>query len=318
MSPKKRLPFLWALGLVGLALADRERWIRPALATARWHGRVRGDAQPYVRSVLGLRGGGPGRATGPRTYDLAAATCPDKALALTNHVYLNGADLARIFEDAMAPHFVQIGGFVFAASGSEAVPVGSVAFNSAQRKTLKVSTGDRVQATEVAELPKDKIHAASLELAVDFAGRATANEVLPADTVAAHVLRSLEGQVLTVGQHFISETRGLNLLLTVKSVLTFKDTPPPGADADAPEIRALWSSGGVMRTGMMGIVGPACKIGVAAAKGSLLKIRDSQGADGGSSSARRGSQLFSPEFSLEDLGIGGLDAQVTVILIQII
>ena len=254
-----------------------------------------------------LRGGGPGDAEEPRTMTLLAATCPDKALALTNHVYVNRAEFPRICGDA-AHCFMQISGFIFAVSGSDVVAEGSVAFNSAQRKTLKISSGDEIVASVLTELPTSKIHAASLELAVDFAGRGAANEALPADAIAAHVMRSFEGQVFTVGQHFVCEARGLNLILTVKSVLTFKDRPPAGAAHGSEEIRALWSSGGVLRTGLMGIVGPACKVGVVAVKGSMLKISTASGS--GDRAAQRGSLLFSPEFSLEELGIGGLDTQV--------
>ena len=299
------------LGLASLLSADGECCSQPHLPTTLQRGLFKGTGSHLPSRLFGaLRGGGQEARGGPRTLDLKSITCPDKSLALTNHVYLNGADFSRMFDDASSPpRFVQIGGFIFTASESQAVTAGSVAFNSAQRKTLKLSSGDSVQVTEVAELPQSKIHAASVELAVDFAGRATPNEALPAQTVAAHVLRSLDGQVLTVGQQFISETCGLNLLFTAKSVLTFKEQPPHGAHADSAEIRALWSGGGVMRTGLMGLVGPACKIGATAAKGSSLKITDERG--GSSTTAQqRGSQLFSPDFSLEDLGIGGLDAQV--------
>ena len=166
----------------------------------------------------------------------------------------------------------------------------------------------------------------------------TAPQALPAEAIEAHVLRALTGQVLTVGQYFVCEVRGLNLIFTVKSVLSFKDPPPPGATADSEEIRALWSAGGVikrnvkvsalvyllctkymkslyrhikplyleqvMRTGLMGRLGSFSQVRVVSAKGSLLKLA-SESTVGGSSGAQRGSQLFSPNFSLEDLGIGG-------------
>ena len=54
----------------------------------------------------------------------------------------------------------------------------------------------------------------------------------------------------------------------------------------------------------MGRLGRSCKVSVVPAKGSLLKIA-SGSTVGGSGAVQRGSQLFSPNFSLEDLGIGG-------------
>ena len=199
-----------------------------------------------VDNILRLRGGAAADDSGePRIFQLLAATCPDKTLALTNHVYLNSGDILRMF--SATPRYLQMGGFIYAASESDAVAAGNVALNSAQRKTLRVSSGEHLQATALTELPSSKMHAASLELAIDFAGRTSANEALPADVIASHVLRTLGGQVLTVGQQFVSEVRGLNLLFTVKSVLTFKDAPPQGAAADSTDIRALWSNGGVTR-----------------------------------------------------------------------
>ena len=200
-----------------------------------------------VDNILRLRGGGAADDFGePRIFQLVAATCPDKTLALTNHVYLNSEDILRMFDSA-TPRYLQMGGFIYAASESDAVAAANVALNSAQRKTLRVSSGEHLQATALTELPSSKMHAASLELAIDFAGRTSANEALPADVIASHVLRTLGDQVLTVGQQFVSEVRGLNLLFTVKSVLTFKDAPPQGAAADSADIRALWSNGGVTR-----------------------------------------------------------------------
>ncbi len=60
----------------------------------------------------------------------------------------------------------------------------------------------------------------------------------------------------------------------------------------------------------MGIVGPACKVDAVAVKGSLLKITNPASGGAGSARAASESQLFSPDFSLQDLGIGGLDKQV--------
>ena len=271
----------------------------------RWCSR----AQDMQDTVLRLRGAGQNELPAPQTVRLVAVTCPDKALALTNHVLLNPADLMRFFASQSA-RFVQLNGFMLTASASDAVAEGHIALNSAQRKSLKVSSGEEIQAALPVALPPTRIHAASLELAVDFAGRATANEVLPADVVSKHVLRVFNGQVLTVGQHVVCEIRGLNLLLTVKSVLTFKEQPPEGASAGSDEVRKLWSGGQVMRTGLMGLLGPACQVSVVAVKGSILKISSGISSGPGGGAAQRGSQLFSPNFSLEDLGIGGLDAQV--------
>lgn len=274
----------------GLAVSSQNHRVhgrgRSALVSSGWSSRPFLDdacnraADTWHNNVHRLRGGAAEIGGEPKAITLIASTCPDKVLALTNHVYLNTADIERIFHSATA-RYLQISGFFYTVSTSDAVSVGSVALNSAQRKTLRVSSGENVEATPLTEIPDSGMHAASIELAVDFAGRSSANEVLPLDVIAAHIVRFLSGQVLTVGQHFVSEARGLNLIFSVRSVLTFKDVPPTGATPDSSVVRTLWSSGGVMRTGLMGIVGDACKVGVVAVKGSLLKISNtSPGAAG--------------------------------------
>ena len=150
-------------------------------------------------TLLRLRGAGQNELPAPQTVHLVAVTCPDKALALTNHVLLNPADLMRFFASQSA-RFVQLNGFMLTASASDAVAEGHIALNSAQRKSLKVSSGEEIQAALPVALPPTRIHAASLELAVDFAGRATTNEALPADVVSEHVLRVFNGQILTKSQ----------------------------------------------------------------------------------------------------------------------
>ena len=62
--------------------------------------------------------------------NLDAVACPDKALALTNVVYLSPFDLAALCgpTEGADVKYVQINGMIFVAGASEAVPEGVALF----------------------------------------------------------------------------------------------------------------------------------------------------------------------------------------------
>ena len=64
----------------------------------------------------------------------------------------------------------------------------------------------------------------------------------------------------------------------------------------------------------MGLVGANTQVKVRVAAGSTLKLTAETGSQAGASDGApgnmKGSALFRPDFSLEDLGIGGLDQEV--------
>jgi hypothetical protein len=131
---------------------------------------------------------------------LRTATCPDKALALTNHVYLNPSDFQELtaFARGAAPGaeaYVSIGPCVFLARGHDGVEAGTVALSSAQRKSARVSCDEQV-AVRSYRLADAGVQIASVELAVDYAGRAAAGAApVDADALALHLLSRLRGQV---------------------------------------------------------------------------------------------------------------------------
>jgi hypothetical protein len=312
------LPLLLLLGVLPRGLpeqraagsgAQNAAAVRPIL-------RLRGGSSPVVPPPLTRGGRKPfispvcGGERPAKTLDAVAS--PDKALALTNMVYLSPADHRAVCSPAKEGDlsYVQINGVIFVAGASEAVQPGTVAFNAAQRKSAQVSIGEGVGVVG-AELPDTLIQAASLELSVDVAGRACPNEPVSAEAIAGKVSERLAGHVLSVGQSFLCEVRGTNLMLKVLQVAVFRESVPGGRALDRAEVEARWAGGGVEPRAVLGLIGANSVVKVAAAAGSQLKITadagSQAGAAGGAAGAPRGSALFRPDFALEDLGIGGLD-----------
>ena len=86
---------------------------RSALVFNGWRARPVLDYECiHDKQVNRLRGGAAESGEEPKVIALVASTCPDKVLALTNHVYLNTADIERIFHTATA-RYLQISGFFF-------------------------------------------------------------------------------------------------------------------------------------------------------------------------------------------------------------
>ncbi|KAI8476967.1 MAG: N-ethylmaleimide sensitive fusion protein [Monoraphidium minutum] len=207
-----------------------------------------------------------------RTVD----NCPDKASATTNFVYVSEADpLAR-------GQFVEIGAFVFNVGGHPAVPQGSVALNSIQRRILRLSVRDAADVRAYA--PPAALPVANLLYAeVAYVTDKVMQRELAANDIIDRLLRDFSGQVLGVGQQVVFELQGLNLRIVVGSLLV---ADAAGENKDVP--RAL--------------LGDSTAFIFTNAGQAPIKITGQRGF--------ATNQLFkSRTLSFESLGIGGLDAQ---------
>jgi hypothetical protein len=107
------------------------------------HGR-HGKANASLR----LRGGG--------GITLKTVTCPDKALALTNKIYLHASDLRRIIPEG-AEGYLTSRGCTFLADSCDGLSTGSVALNSCQRRSLQISCDEDLM-LEKLELATSTLH----------------------------------------------------------------------------------------------------------------------------------------------------------------
>lgn len=141
-------------------------------------------------------------AYGQRTVDNA----PDKSASLTNCVYLAPDDpLARA-------QYLEIGAFVFSTATHPSVAPGSLGLNAVQRRCLRVSTQDRVEAG--AFVPPPSFPGAAL-LYAEVQGL---NERVKADLTASDIERLLQmfqGQVFSTDQQLAFELQGSSFKLVV-------------------------------------------------------------------------------------------------------
>mmetsp|Transcript_34153 Transcript_34153/g.106976 ORF Transcript_34153/g.106976 Transcript_34153/m.106976 type:complete len:811 (-) Transcript_34153:40-2472(-) len=238
---------------------------------------------------------------------LRTVTCPDKTLALTNKVVMSHENAAALFTDTESSRdlFVKIGDFIFQVAFSNAVAAGNIGMNMAQRRSLKVSTGDEVELTALLDIPHDNLLVALCDVSVDFAGRSQACDPVSCQQVASSLLDRLKGQIVTVGQSILLDVQGLNIIFKVTALSVFKQKPSALTEK---EIKQAWAAGLVAPHAILGLIETATQISVSVAKGSALQLKESS--QSSHPHQVRGSKLFSPEFSLESLGIGGLSSEV--------
>lgn len=174
---------------------------------------------------------------------------------------------------------------VFTVRGDASVAEGSLGLNSAQRKLIRVSTGDRVSYTpfDVAQAgpPVAVIHA-KIEYFTSKKNVRRDEKEFDAKELMGHVTRRFGGQVLTVHQTILFEYIGSNYMLTVNDILA--------ATTDAEKMSMH-----------RGVLLPETEIVFETVPGSGIKVTGQKAMT---------SQIFKQkEFNFEALGIGGLDSQ---------
>ncbi|KAG2433336.1 hypothetical protein HXX76_008400 [Chlamydomonas incerta] len=204
--------------------------------------------------------------------------CPDKASATTNFLYVSARD-----EIAGIP-YVEAEGFVFCLAGHPAVPDGTVALNSVQRRILRVSARDTLDLRpfKVKGLPAVGMVYAKVAGILDKVRPAE----LQADDLIQRLIRSFGNQVLTKNQQVAFELDGANYKLLVEQLLIDVD----GKSVEAPR----------------GLLAEATAFIFTNEGGSPITISGQKG--------YASSQIFKNKtINFESLGIGGLDKQFEAI-----
>jgi vesicle-fusing ATPase len=213
-------------------------------------------------------------------FELQIVNCPSQDLAKTNAVFVAPDDPA-----ATALHLT-LGDFIFAVRSDAAVPLGCLGLNAAQRRIIKVSSGDRTLATAFFP-PTLGFLAGVVNTEVDYVSKKAVrgpDVELDAPALTAHLLSRFAGQVWTVKQEIAFEFQGTNYQLNVNSVV--------GAAEGGEEALAV-------HQGLL-----------AADSAFVFETRHGSGIKIAGQRAVVATQLFKhKEFNFESLGIGGLDAQ---------
>ncbi|KAJ3670985.1 hypothetical protein LUZ60_008411 [Juncus effusus] len=210
---------------------------------------------------------------------LTVVSTPSQDLALTNLAYVSFTDLRRFAVPGSKLGLALVGdSFVLT---HEAVKDGQIALNAIQRRQAKVSAGDSVSVTSF--VPPENFKLALLNLQLDFVKSKVGRiEELDAVVLAQLIRKRFCDQVMTTGQRATFEFQGTNYVFTVNQALL------EGQESATPLDR--------------GSIATDTYIIFEAIPTSGIKVINQREA--------ASSKLFKhKDFNLEELGIGGLNAE---------
>ncbi|CAL6296864.1 unnamed protein product [Bathycoccus prasinos] len=240
--------------------------------------------------------------------------CPSQDLALTNCAFVSPSEYS---EKCINSPYIELNDIVLFAKPHDNIQRGQIGLNGVQRKHLRVSTGDEIQAHQF-QTPgtstsggndgeNGDFNALMMTMELEFT-RPQVGQVLvqngkheDVDAKKMHgvISRTLTAHVFTVGQKFAIEFCGNNYLVTVGGISNDVMQLVEGDD----EVDERTSSNNNKVKHQRGLFTSLTTLIFESAANSGIKIS-------GQKSSVMNSTLFkSKEFSFEKLGIGGLDKQ---------
>ncbi|KAL3153125.1 hypothetical protein ABBQ38_012143 [Trebouxia sp. C0009 RCD-2024] len=212
------------------------------------------------------------------TYTVVSA--PDQDAAKTNLAFV------AVTDPLAQAGFIEVGDVIFSLKGDPRIEAGGLGLNAIQRRTLRISSGDRI-AINVFYPPKEDFAISVLSATVNFVSKrpvAGPALMLDAPEMNAHLQSRFGSQVFAVGQSLAFDYIGYNFMLSVTSLVVQRIAEP-----------------------------------LEVARGQLvpgtLCIFEAQPASGLQIAGQAGPSYAAPklfkdkEFNFEKLGIGGLDNQ---------
>ena len=225
----------------------------------------------------------------PNMTSLRVVSCPGQDIALLNQIFLNPQDYAMLGGEASADLYIELKGMVYTAKPHEKVEPGAAGLNSLQRRNAAVSNGDQVGVGVFTPSGAEASLLSSASIEADFVVKKAARgtETMDGAALVQNVLTRYSRQYLTVGQQFVADFQGHNLLLKVGPLEALVvDKASGGAD------------GGSVQRGMLN---PQTQIQLSRAQGSPIAFT------GLESQSRK--TIFKQDFSFSEMGIGGLDKE---------
>ena len=213
-------------------------------------------------------------------FELQVVNCPSQDLAKTNCIFVGPQD------PAAGANYLNLGDYIFTVRPEATLATGTVGLNAAQRRIVKVSSGDKIIAT-VFEPPHHGFQIGVVTADIDYVSKKAARgpEVeIEASALSTHFLSRFTSQIFTVNQEVAFEFQGTNYQLTVNNIVS--------ADVGADNQLSVHQ----------GLLMPDSAFIFETRHGSGIKITGQKSVVA--------TQLFKhKEFNFEKLGIGGLDAQ---------
>eukprot|EP00026_Physarum_polycephalum_P002703 Phypoly_transcript_02711.p1 GENE.Phypoly_transcript_02711~~Phypoly_transcript_02711.p1 ORF type:complete len:742 (+),score=148.22 Phypoly_transcript_02711:238-2463(+) len=228
------------------------------------------------------------------TVELKVDSSPGNALALTNQVFLNQQEVnllnAGIVSDSVNHEkcYIQLRDQIYTYRPHEKIPPGAIGLSNPQRQNLNAALNEKISGSLYIPETND-IYLATMRVEVDFlAKNKKVTDRFEADDIKKSIITQLEQQIFTVGQKFVLDCKGNNLVFKVleNSVMNIsgdKKGQEPATKADK------------------GILIPQTDVMIEKAQGSQILLSGS-----GSTGAPK---IFRPDWKFESMGIGGLDKE---------
>jgi len=248
--------------------------------------------------------------------NLTVVNCPSPALALTNCVFLNPADCAKLTLTVQAvalplQTYVVVQDRVFVFRPSDVVPAGSIGMTNIQRREADAALGQPLPVTAY-DPKREDVFLSSVDFEVDLLAKvakpkdgkksAGPDITFSAQQLAAAIERSFTKHFFSLGQCFVFNVNETNLKVLVKNIQTTTVDSVIGGKSSGSTAAATAPAQGEEAV-KCGCLMKGTEIHISRANGSALKLT---GATGGGS----GGNLFKvSNLDPEKLGIGGLDKE---------
>jgi vesicle-fusing ATPase len=236
----------------------------------------------------------------PLKLEVRVTSSPDNSLALTNQVFLNPKDVELLSVPPEATSYKEKNYLiardqVYTFRGNDKIGQGLIGLSSIQRQNLNVSLNEKLSlATFIPD--SENVFLASIKLEVDFLSKSKKpTEKYDAAELKNSIIQQLEQQIFTIGQKFVIDFRGTNLLFKVLEVqtLNLQEILKPA------ESRQTSSGEGSQ---IRGILIPQTDINFEKAMQSQITLTGTTGVSGQT-------KIFRPDWKFESMGIGGLDKE---------
>lgn len=232
-----------------------------------------------------------------KKIELKVASSPDSALALTNQAFVHPSDaeglsIAPDASPVREKSYISFKDHIFTFRANDKIQPGFIGLSNIQRQSVNVSLNEAVQVS--AFIPSsDSIFLGTLKLEVDFLSKnKKVTDKYEAKDLKEAFVRTLEQQILVMGQRIVLDFKGNNLLLRVieVQVINLSELGKPTDDRKT-------SSGGER----CGILIPETEVTFDKAQGSQINLVGS--------TATGGNKIFRADWNFESMGIGGLNKE---------
>ncbi|KAK6455438.1 cytoplasmic protein [Scheffersomyces xylosifermentans] len=247
---------------------------------------------------------GSGGAVAPFKKLLQVDQSPNNSIVISNCVAVNPNDFANVPNRAPV---VLDGEYVYAIEKHEQMAPGTVGMGANMRLWGKWSRSQTisVESYNIFDNKSQQQYLGTIELVIEFKQKSKATNItINHDDLVEVFKRTYENQILQPTQDLVVDYKGMLYSVYIDSVqvinMSNKDHLP-----DIKDSKDLMSKGILLRqTNVIFYTDPKSLINLAKPSSLKQKILG-----GGSHRPHARKQIINPDFKLEDLGIGGLDAE---------